>query len=134
MARYLEILANQSPFQYGEDVNRRVLFSCNFSTVVASLAPNFELDMATILASTVTLGTNLFIGEQAVIPDGDGPFVSLIVTGGVHPLETHNNDKYPRPSFQLITRGTDYIATRNLAAACFAALDGIHDLTIPEPE
>lgn len=60
-------------------------------------------------AGLATWSTDLFYGSKAVIPLTDGPFTSLIDTGGANPSGTHNAvvtglPAYIRPSFQIVCR------------------------------
>ena len=36
-----------------------------------------------------TYGSNIFLGSKAVIPTGDGPYLSIIETGGTGAIRTH---------------------------------------------
>ncbi len=58
----------------------------------------------------LSYGRNLFKGPKAKIPDGKGPYVSLIRKGGQGFEGTHNalGIAYERPSAQVVVRATDY--------------------------
>ncbi len=78
-------------------------------------------------------GTNIFISTKAVIPAGDGPFLSIVVTGGTSPLRTHNSvaaPAYQRPSAQLTARASTYAAAMVMARAAYDALVGVRNITI----
>jgi len=84
-------------------------------------------DLATILtgANVAVLGTSLFLGLTAVIPAGDGPFLSVVMTGGSGPEGTHNAvglPAYQRPTAQIIARGASTPAAEALAIAAYTAL------------
>lgn len=132
MTYYQEITAVQDPFSSGTDSSNRVLFYCNYDCIALDPVTNFEKEIAKILsdAGLITLGTNTFIGPAVSIPDGNGPYNSLINTGGPAPLETHNGSLYRRLSIQIITRALDYYTARDKATAIFRALDGIRNTTI----
>jgi hypothetical protein len=77
------------------------------------------------------MGTTLFKGRAAVLPtSGDGPFVQLISTSGNPNLETHNGDKYERPTFQILVRAKTYSSAMTRAVAIWRALDGQRDITV----
>lgn len=61
-------------------------------------------------------GIELFKGSNAVIPKGDGPYISLNPTGGFAAAGTHNaaadglGPAYERPSAQVVVRASDFDA------------------------
>lgn len=130
--RYLEILSVQSPFTIGVDENNRTMFSVNFNTMAAAPSDELEKEIVKLLtdASLGTFGTDIFIGPAAVIPQDSGPYIQVISTGGTAPIETHDGNKYERPSVQLIIRGLDYEATETRALAAWRALDGVRNQTV----
>jgi hypothetical protein len=76
------------------------------------------------------LGVDCFMGANAAIPSGDGPYISLISTGGPGPLDTHNAvAAYPRASLQVLTRATSSVVARAKAAAAMAALN-VRNVTV----
>lgn len=132
MSFYLSITAAQPPFDIGVDAANRQLFSCNFYAQTAGDSSLLE-DMVGLLAaaSLGTPGADLFIGGAAlVLPTGNGPYVQLLETGGFPTSLTHDGDRYPRRSFQVITRGASYRTTQARAVACWQALDGRFNLTV----
>lgn len=62
-------------------------------------------------------GETIFKGSLAVLPAGEGPYISVIETGGASPEGTHNDGiaAYRRPSAQLVFRATAYDDASNLA-------------------
>jgi hypothetical protein len=74
---------------------------------------------------TLAYGTNLFKGPKAKIPDGNGPYVSIIRTGGLGSEGTHNSvdvPAYERPKAQILVRATNYDDAELLADALYAFL------------
>jgi len=70
-------------------------------------------------------GTNLFKGPKAVIPDGKGPYVSLIRTGGLGSEDTHNSadePAYERPTAQIVVRAQDYDVAESMAQRLYDLL------------
>jgi len=129
---YLSIVAAQPPFDIGVDAAKRQLFSCNFDAATAGDSPLLE-DVVGLLAaaSLGTPGADLFIGGAGlVLPTGAGPYVQLLETGGLSTSLTHDGDRYPRRSFQLIARAASYPAAEARAVACWQALDGRFNLSV----
>ena len=129
--RYIQILAIQEPFPFNTDSLNRIMFSCNFNAMCTpTLSP--ENDFAAILssASLINLSTDTFIGPLADIPQGDGPFITILNTGGSSVDFTHDGDKTRRPSIQIVTRAIDYEVARSKAMDIYNYLDGIHELTV----
>lgn len=74
-------------------------------------------------------GTSLFLGSKAVIPDGNGPYISLIETGGSGPTRIHNQGagNTQRPTVQVVVRAKSYLDARTKAKAAYLALDGVFE-------
>lgn len=132
MTRYLEIVADQDPFPAGVDTNARTMFACNYSCIAANPVAKFEEEIGRILfdAGLAVFNTNCWIGPDARIPVGDGPYITLINTGGTSPIETHNGDKYRRMSIQVVVRALTYQAARTRARAIWDELDGKRNFTV----
>lgn len=130
--RYLEILALSRPAPIGVDTNNRTMFTATYNCVAAAPATKFEEEVARILfdASLMTLGTDGFIGPASTIPTGNGPYITLIDTGGMSPLETHNGDKYERMSIQIVVRALNYQVARTRALAIWRELDGKRNVSV----
>lgn len=65
-----------------------------------------------------TVGTTIFYSTRAKIPNGVGPYTSLIETGGLIADRVHNRPDrpaYTHPGIQVIVRATEYIVARNRA-------------------
>ncbi len=75
-----------------------------------------------------TFGTNIFIGAKAVIPTGDGPYLSLIETGGSGSAKTQNDTGTQRPSMQLVARAITEPLARTMLKAAYDALGGVNGL------
>lgn len=87
----------------------------------------FLPELGTYLAATVshtslTLGTNLFLGR---LPDTPDTCVGVIETGGQSPVEAMGGSTLPaytRPRAQLLVRAADYATASGLAEDCFKKL------------
>lgn len=132
MSHYVEILSVQRPFEIGVDDNQRSEWSVNFEALAYAPAEKWEEEIAARLASVglATLGIDTFIGQKATIPTGDGPYATILNTGGGAPMDTHNGDGYERLAAQIIVRAKSYTAGRTRIHAIWRALDGIANATI----
>lgn len=132
MSRYVQVLAVQRPFPFNTDENGRVMFSCNFDAVAAGPVEQWEEEVVSVLsgAGLATLNTDAFIGPAAILPKGDGPYITVIDTGGLSPVETHNGSIYERLSAQIVVRAAKYRVARTRALAIWRALDGLRNETV----
>lgn len=128
---YIQILARQSPFEYGKDPLNRVLFSCNYDCRAVYPVSSFIREMVKLLVenSLGVSGTNLFIGPLVEVPSGDGPYITLKQTGGFAPDESHNT-KYENLGLQVIVVASDYDEGDIKAKSIYRLLDGRRNFTI----
>lgn len=126
------IVARQSPFPIGLDDSEREVFSVNFDARAGSPTRQWEEVITKLLtdASLVTVDTNYFIGSGRDLPSGDGPYTTLLMTGGITPLETHNGDQTDRPSFQILVTARDYRTCRDKINAIWAELHGKRNVNV----
>jgi hypothetical protein len=87
-----------------------------------------ETDLVDLLtaASVGVFGTNMFYGAKAVIPPGAGPFLSIIMTGGMPPSRIQSQIQppaYQQPGAQVTVRGTSYAALKTMLFAAYGALN-----------
>lgn len=132
MSRYIEILAVQRPFPFNVDSRDRVMFSMNFTAQADSNVDEWEEELAQIIvdAGDGTLDTDLFIGPEAPIPTGDGPYITIIDTGGQEQVETHDGITYERLSAQIVVRAQSYKTARTRALAVWRDIHGTRGQTI----
>lgn len=71
-------------------------------------------------------GTSIILGRKGVIPAGDGPFMSLVETGGIGPTRIHNQPgaNTQRPTAQIMVRAKLSSTARAMAKAAYESLDG----------
>lgn len=136
--RYLSIEAMQSPISIGPDSSARAQLSFNVLCVHSGSPGTLEEDICKIIqdAGLATLGTNMWFGSLAKLPEGTtatGPYVSIIAYGGLAPNQTQNGDKISRPTAQIITRAAGYVVARNKANAIHAVISGRHNITVTQP-
>lgn len=88
---------------------------------------------AKLVASGVgVLGSSIFLGSKAVIPSGDGPYLTLIETGGSAPTRIQNKTtaNTQRPTAQVVSRAKSYSVARSKAKEAYDALDGLFNVTL----
>ncbi len=136
-SRYIEIIATQRPFPFNVDDNNRVMFSCNFTARAAGDVDDWMQEVQKILidAGIATKGTqstgDTYIGPQSVVRVGDGPFTTILDTGGIAPEEMHNSGvKIERLSVQIVVRAKSYVVAETRALAIWRELDGVRDSTV----
>lgn len=73
------------------------------------------------------IGSSIFLGSKAVIPAGDGPYISLTESGGSGPTRIHNKAgaNTQRPTAQIAVRARSYLVARSKAKEAYLALDGV---------
>jgi hypothetical protein len=91
-----------------------------------------ELKDRLVAQSVGVYGTSIFLGSKAVIPELDGPYISLIETGGSGPTRIHNvgTANTQRPTVQVVVRAKSYLTARTKAKAAYLALDGVFNTDI----
>jgi hypothetical protein len=91
-----------------------------------------EVAAKLVAAGVGTLGANIFLGSKAVIPPDDGPYLSLIETGGTGPTRVHNEATAhtQRPTAQIVARAKSYSVARAKVKEAYDALDGLFNVTL----
>lgn len=77
-------------------------------------------------ANVGIVGSSIFLGAKAVIPAGEGPYLSLTETGGGAPRRIHNvpGAHVQRPTAQIVARAKSYAVARSKIKEAYDALDG----------
>ena len=78
-------------------------------------------------------GSSIFLGSKALIPLGDGPYLSLVETGGTGAVRSHNGTPVTRPSAQVLCRAKAINVARAKLKEAFDALggaQGLHNVTL----
>ena len=125
----VSILARQSPFAIGTDELDREVFSVNFDLIVNHPWYSIEKTILNLLLSPspsplITLNSDIFVGHQPELPSGDGPYTTLILTGGTGPEEAHSGERWDYLSFQLLVRAKDYMMACDKIVAEWNRLHG----------
>lgn len=107
--------------------------------IVDTFVPDliYVVEHPTLFGSALTpplmYGENLFRGSKAKIPDGTGPYMSIIETLGRSDEGTHNSvdvPAYVRPAAQLVFRASDAVDARSLADQVYFLLWPLQNLKI----
>lgn len=98
-----------------------------------------EIAAKLVAAHVGVIGTNIFLSSSAKIPAGDGPYLTLIETGGSAPGgykerlgRVHNKAaaETQSPTAQIAVRAKSYVVARTMAKAAYFALDGTWNQTL----
>jgi hypothetical protein len=77
------------------------------------------------------LGQNIFKSSSAVIPSGDGPYMTISETGGTAPVRVQNGVRLLQcPTAQILVVAKAHTASRDMSRAAYAALDGVFNTTV----
>jgi hypothetical protein len=85
------------------------------------------------------LGTSIFFSSKAVIPSGNGPYMTITETGGSavggfrgEGSRTQNKEgiSTAHPTAQILCRASSYQAARAMAKAAHTSLDGTWNETL----
>lgn len=134
-AWYRQIEVVQDPQDLGLDANGRAISAFNIN-VVKRYSDTLEEEIVGLLvaASVGVFNTDIFASSSKDLPDdGDGPFLTVVATGGTSPERTQNSiatPAYPRPSAQIAVHAGTYRAARTMAFAAYLALAGIRNQTV----
>lgn len=127
MTFYLEMLTNSNPIQFGMDDNERRLWSINIRARARNPVADWPREVRRVLidAALVTVGTDVFLSTKAVIPDGDGPYTTIIDTGGTEVEETMDGQTVQRLGAQITVRANDYDVGNTQAQAVWQAIEDV---------
>jgi hypothetical protein len=70
------------------------------------------------------LGESLFLSAKANIPVGDGPYATIIESGGMASRRNQNGTATQRPAAQIMVRASSYPVARAMAVDIYNALGG----------
>lgn len=91
-----------------------------------------EIAAKLVSAGVGVIGSSIFLGTRADIPPGNGPYLSLVETGGFGPTRIHNEDaaSTQQPTAQIMVRARTYLTARAMSKAAYLALDGTFNTTL----
>lgn len=131
--RYLDINPIAPPADLGLDATgRRVRIGFSVNILKAS-SDAFEDELAKVLTTAGISASAIFIGSNAVIPDGDGPYIHIRAYPGAAALRTHDRKTTPaieRPNAQVVAIATIYAVARTSARAAYAAFYAVRNTDI----
>ncbi len=140
MSRWLSVEVLGDIADNGLDDADRQRFGFNVVITAAGVSDAYPFDeeIATLLiasSAATAWGTDLFGRSKQNLPTGDGPYVSIMLTGGPSPLRTHNEGRagrvaYRRLTAQIVARAASSTAAYTTAAAAFTALAPVRNTTV----
>lgn len=81
-----------------------------------------------ITGTKAGLANSVYKTSKASIPSGDGPYLTLIETGGSGGALTQNDTGTQRPTMQISVRCVSSIDARTLLKSAYDALGGVNGL------
>ncbi len=143
MTAYLEILGPR-PFENGVDDNDRIQFTMNFEAKAEGPVGQWAYDLQKILAdvtptalSQITTtpdppGRDTWIGPEATLGTGDGPYIRIVETGSVLSEESHNSasSEVEMLSAQITVSAQSRSAAETRALAVWRAINQTRSETV----
>jgi hypothetical protein len=131
MPFYVEILVANGPTEFGADERDRRLLSVNIVARARGPIADWTGDIMKILdaAGVATPGTDCWTGGPKV-PDGNGPYISVINSGGFGSDFCQQDEELENLSAQVIIRAASPEVARVRATAVKDALKNIRNATI----
>lgn len=134
MSFYMSIRADQRPFDLSEDDNAHNVFVCNYTGQSFGDVDTWEDDLVSVIEGGgfgLMFGDEIFIGPRAILPDGDGPFVTIIDTGGARQELFHDTTDpvMENLSAQISVHGRNFQSAQTLSLGIWRALV-IHNTVI----
>jgi hypothetical protein len=134
MARFLQVVLLQEPFDMGLDPKTRLRYGFNIVVEKTSSTTFIEEVIAILRATQPTwrFGRDIFATTAASIPEGEGPYLEIIETGGPGGSKIQNQipPAYLRPGAQIVARAKDPSAARTMAWAAWTALSNVSNQTV----
>lgn len=136
MAFYLNFPLLQEPFDLGIDDISRQRFAFNLIVEKTASQTFLEELAAIIVAASVGVvagkNRNIFLTQSVSIPAGDGPYLSIIDTGGPGGIKIQNQKApaYQRPGAQIVARAKAPKAARDMAFAAYTAFANVVNQTV----
>lgn len=89
-------------------------------------------DLKTLSVAGGVSAGSILLSSYAKIPAGDGPFLSIIETGGTAPDRTQGvaGNAYENPGAQFLARGASYTAARAMLVLAYNAVTGVQNQTV----
>lgn len=123
---YLEMLTVSNPIQFGEDDNERRLWSVNITARARNPVDDWPREIQRVLIDAgVTTQANIFLSTKAQMPATDGPFFTIVDTGGTGPEETMDNQTVQRMGATITIRAKVYDDGDTAAQATWQAIEDI---------
>jgi hypothetical protein len=75
-----------------------------------------------------SINTSIFMSSRAKLPVGDGPYLTLVETGGGGSSKTQNDTATEHSTAQLMAHAKSYPTARAMLVAAYNALGGANGL------
>jgi hypothetical protein len=91
-----------------------------------------ELIKILVTAGVGVLNTNIFAGNSSMIPVGDGPYLTIVPTGGLAPVYVQNltTPRHVRPSASINVQAKNFEAARTMAQAAYDAFVAVVNVDV----
>jgi len=133
MTFFLDIQPTQVPFDLGVDDQGYACVVFNLY-VLREPSAQFIEELVKVLedADVGTFGKNIFASSLIAHPTGDGPFLTLVETGGAGGIRTQNSaaPSGERATASVTTRAKTYKVARSMARAAYDAFSVVRNQTV----
>lgn len=134
MAKFLQVMLLQEPFDMGLDPKTRLRYGFNI-VVEKTPSSTFIEELVAILTAaqpTWRFGRDIYATSAASIPEGAGPYLEILETGGPGGVRIQNQipPAYMRPGAQIVVRAKDPAAARTMASAAYNALAAVSNRVV----
>jgi hypothetical protein len=133
MTWYRQIDPQQEPFDGGLDEKNRAVVIFNV-LAIKSPSNTFIEELLRLLEGdgVGTRNVSLFATSKVALPDGSGPYLSIVETGGAGPLKMQDppGPSEQRPTAKLSVHAATYVAARTMARAAYDALAPVRNETV----
>ena len=134
MAKWLQVMLLQEPFDMGLDPSGRLRYGFNL-VVEKTQSTTFIEELVALFRAhkpAWTYGRDIFSTTAASIPVGNGPYLEIIETGGPGGIRIQNQiaPAYQRPGAQIVARAKNPAAARTMAWDAYSALESVSNRVV----
>lgn len=132
-SRWIDVTLVQSePTDLGLDSSSRQVFAFNI-LVTKEVSATFDGEITSVLTGAGVNTAQIFRSSHAQLPVGDGPYLTIRLTGGPAGIRVHNvtsGPKYRQSTAQLVATAKTKAAALAMAETAMAALAAVKDQTV----
>jgi hypothetical protein len=116
----------------GLDARFRIRYAFN---IMVTKEDSSELDheIASVLEDGGIAPADIFLTSKAVVPEDEGPFLTVTLSGGLTGVRVHNTvtgPKYFRPTALVMATGLNTVQTRDLAWQALGLLTAVKNANV----